>query len=110
MNKLTHTHRLDFHKKTINELNKKSQIVETWFHNLNLLLEYLLDKSSATFNPQKALKIIKTRDSHQYMMLTNWLNDNSENEITKRIKEIYDIEQEKEFLQSDIGKFITTFK
>lgn len=57
---------LDFQKKTIEELNKKSQIVEAWFHNLNLLLEYLLDESSATFNPQKALKIINTIDSHQY--------------------------------------------
>lgn len=40
------------------------------------------------------------------MMLTNWLNDNSENEITKRIKDIYDIE--KEFVKSNTGKFITT--
>lgn len=101
---------LDFQQKTIEELNKKSQIVEAWFHNLNLLLEYLLDESSATFNPQKALKIINTIDSHQYMILTNWLNDNSESEIKKRIKEIYDTEQEKEFLKSNTGKLITTLK
>lgn len=106
MNMLKNTHILDFQKKKIEELNKKSQIVESWFHDLNLLLEYLLDESSATFNPQKALQIINTRDSHQYMMLTNWLNDNSENEITKRIKDIYDIE--KEFVKSNTGKFITT--
>lgn len=107
MNILIKQQSLESQEKIIEELNKKSQIVEAWFHNMNLLLEYLLDENSTTFNPQKALRIIKIRDSHQYMMLTNWLNDNSDNEIKKRVKDCYDIEQEKEFLKSNIGKFIT---
>ena len=88
----------------IEELTRKSAIVEAWFHDTNLLLEYLLDENSCIFNLQKALKVISVRDSHQYMMLPNWLNDNSVNEIEKALQDCYDIEQEKDFLKSNTGR------
>ena len=93
-------------KKLIEELNQKSAIVEAWFHNTNLLLEFLLDENSASFNLRKALRVISARDSHQYMMFTNWLNDNSVNEIKNALQDCYDIEQEKELLKSNTGRQI----
>lgn len=92
--------------KLIEDLTQKSAIVEAWFHNTNLLLEFLLDESSASFNLRKALRVISARDSHQYMMFTNWLNGNSVNEIKKALQDCYDIEQEKDFLKSNIGRQI----
>lgn len=88
----------------IKDLTKKSAIVEAWYHNTNLLLEYLLDENCGSFNPRKALKIINARDSHQYMIFPNWLKENSVNEIKKALQDCYDVEQEKDFLQSNTGR------
>lgn len=92
--------------KLIEELNQKSAIVEAWFHNTNLLLEYLLDENSASFNLPKALRVISMRDSHQYVLFTNWLNENSFHEIKQLLRDCYDIEQEKEFLKSNAGRSV----